>query len=114
MITKYFAERSLVKEIDDKIWHDLTIRTQLESFISIDADTEFFFEMLEDEFDEEFETYGGQTIQYDEIEEVFLKEGADKFIKFVMSKREMTKDQALTLILDVIKIYLINGKRFCN
>ena len=56
------ADKKLVSAIDEIIWKKFSIRTELEYFISEESD--FFYEMIKDQFDEEFDYFGGQIIKY--------------------------------------------------
>ncbi|NNG01874.1 MAG: hypothetical protein HKM93_20980 [Desulfobacteraceae bacterium] len=108
---RYKADRELILKIDDKIWDDMSIRSELESLIT--NDTDMFYEILNRQFDEEFDIFGGQIIEYKENIEVDLDDQVQQFINHVISIREMTQEQALTLILDVVETFILNGKRMC-
>ncbi|OMH27108.1 hypothetical protein BGP75_22570 [Motiliproteus sp. MSK22-1] len=106
------ADKALVDRIDNVIWEGFSIRSELESFVCDDKDV--LIDMLESVFDEEFEIFAGEVIQYAENTEVDLSENVNEFINYVLSKKYMTKEQALTLILDTVEVFLINAKRMTS
>lgn len=109
---KFRADRQFIEKIDEPICGELSIRAQLQEFLS--EDLELFTQMLDSELDEEFEFYGAKTIDYSESADIELDENVAPLIEYVISQKAMTEDQALTLILDVIEVYLINGHRMCS
>ena len=106
------ADKGLVDRVDNVIWEGVSIRSQLEYFVCSDKDV--LIEMLDNEFDEEFEVFAGEVIKYAENTEVDLSENVIEFINYVISKKHMTKAQALTLVLDTVEVFLINAKRMTS
>lgn len=109
---KYRADKKLVEKIDTPIWGALTVRIKLHEFL--EKDTEILYDLINSEFDDEFDLYGKKVIEYAESVDVELDEAVSTLIEYVQSKTDMERQQALTLILDIIEVFLINGKRMCG
>jgi len=109
---KFLASKKYVEKIDEPIWKEMSIRSELVGFIQ--KDEALLLDMLERVLDDEFELFYGEIMSFTAESEIELIPEVEKYIEFILSKRGLTESQALTLILDIVETFIINGKRMCG